>query len=704
MKCVNCGADLEPGVLFCKECGNKVNLEVRFCRECGTQLADGVRYCSNCGADTEVINKIGKEDYAKQNRENINEKKNPYEWIGGKPQMDGLAKNIGNIARNIDRKTKRTLYLIIGIILLLIIGVAIKGGSSSGENENQGNSTIVKTIPQDVPYTITKGMQYAYMVDEWNVYIATAVSDSLVKIEAWDKSSSDEKKVKYDSDIGTYKINDEENGFGWLDEEHTAFVINFKDDGNSKLKKNSPHIFTVNINDSDENKGSNYDEAIACYTYVNDDWHSYKAIPLTDNLIKIECWYKHSGFFSDKILYSWDWCVIDTSSSDTDFEWTDAEHTSFTITTSDPQNSSWDNDKFVVFEISNSSYKYKTVYDFLNPSDADTRSQKNGFDNSDNSSVIVGNYEFKIPSYWDADTIEKDKYRAYAETSGKVAMINIACTVDEDIVSYEALEAENEDGSMQDTIASWFDEAKDISYEPYDNGIIKGTLYSVRFVQQELDGSCKILCFPSIDENKWYFVFLSETDNTEYKYDEDFFKILDSITMASQDEEAQTQESLEDAQNDDSVDSDNTSDSNDMPIMSGTSIDDVVKVASQYDLSEQYEDNFGHGTKMKAFSDSSGGLMMDVIYSSSTSEILCATITTNKLVDSTTQKNFVKGIAGSICPSVDSSDISSWVSSNVGKNSKKEVNGFTYELSLGPVDNVLYYAGEKEWSTWDSKQ
>ena len=145
-------------------------------------------------------------------------------------------------------------------------------------------------------------------------------------------------------------------------------------------------------------------------------------------------------------------------------------------------------------------------------------------------------------------------------------------------------------------------------------------------------------------------------------------------------------------------------DSNAMPIMSGTSIDSVIKVASNYGLSEQYEDNFGHGTKMKSFSDSSGGLMMDVIYSSSTKEILCATITTNKLANSSTQKKFVKGIAGSICPSADSSDISSWVSSNVGSNQKKEQGGFTYELSLGPVDNVLYFAGEKEWSAWDSKQ
>ena len=38
MKCQNCGAELEEGVLFCRECGAKVSKPKRFCRECGAQL------------------------------------------------------------------------------------------------------------------------------------------------------------------------------------------------------------------------------------------------------------------------------------------------------------------------------------------------------------------------------------------------------------------------------------------------------------------------------------------------------------------------------------------------------------------------------------------------------------------------------------------------------------------------------------------
>ena len=50
------------------------------------------------------------------------------------------------------------------------------------------------------------------------------------------------------------------------------------------------------------------------------------------------------------------------------------------------------------------------------------------------------------------------------------------------------------------------------------------------------------------------------------------------------------------------------------------------------------------------------------------------------------------------------SKISIWVNSNVGSKAEKEINGFTYEVSLGPVDNILYYAGEREWEEWELKQ
>ena len=55
MKCQNCGADLDDGVLFCRECGAKVETQKKYCRECGKEVPVDARFCSYCGADLSVI-------------------------------------------------------------------------------------------------------------------------------------------------------------------------------------------------------------------------------------------------------------------------------------------------------------------------------------------------------------------------------------------------------------------------------------------------------------------------------------------------------------------------------------------------------------------------------------------------------------------------------------------------------------------------
>ena len=65
--------------------------------------------------------------------------------------------------------------------------------------------------------------------------------------------------------------------------------------------------------------------------------------------------------------FGWTWCIIDTNNNDQGFQWTDDEHTSFTLTTHDPQNSYyWKTDTFVVFELENPGYSYESVFDFMN--------------------------------------------------------------------------------------------------------------------------------------------------------------------------------------------------------------------------------------------------------------------------------------------------------------------------------------------------
>lgn len=232
------------------------------------------------------------------------------------------------------------------------------------EETEQTEQTEQTESKDDVALSITKGTEYAYMTDEWNVYIARAISDDIIKIENWDKTMSNEKSVSLEYEVGTFKINDSENSFAWLDDDHTAFVITFTDKNNSQFKKGSTATFTINISDSDKNKGSNYSEKIACYSIQNDDWHMYRAISLTDTLIKIECWSRGSSIGT--FLFGYDVVLIDTASGDTDFEWTDDDHTSFSITMKDAQNKSyWKKETFVVFELENEDYKYADVKSYL---------------------------------------------------------------------------------------------------------------------------------------------------------------------------------------------------------------------------------------------------------------------------------------------------------------------------------------------------
>lgn len=138
-----------------------------------------------------------------------------------------------------------------------------------------------------------------------------------------------------------------------------------------------------------------------------------------------------------------------------------------------------------------------------------------------------------------------------------------------------------------------------------------------------------------------------------------------------------------------------------MPTMTGTSLNSVATVAKNYGLSSQYSDeDWGHGSKMRSLS--SNKFAIKIVYSSSTKEVIMVSVVS--YVANTTsqeQKDFIKAIASVACPEADSSSVSQWVSSNVGTANSTEINGRTYELSLGSSGNLCYRAGASEWEAWD---
>lgn len=52
-QCINCGAYLSDGAMFCNKCGAKAesqNTAVKYCTSCGSQIAQGTAFCTSCGA------------------------------------------------------------------------------------------------------------------------------------------------------------------------------------------------------------------------------------------------------------------------------------------------------------------------------------------------------------------------------------------------------------------------------------------------------------------------------------------------------------------------------------------------------------------------------------------------------------------------------------------------------------------------------
>ena len=478
--CSECGSELPEGVKFCPECGTKVSFAGNA--EAGTPTQPSGEF------QTEKSTAVGEWPETEIHLQGAGSKEDTdYQSLGDKIKAKAVSRwdsfdlfckaavvgmgtalllfltaifshrglpifisvlQIGGVAaavlmhKNIIKSPKAWLkYVVLAAAFLFTVlnlmsyqtgrsGLEADASDQTTQAElsaEQKTSDTAETPPAvRTDYSIIKGSQYAFMSDEWNVYIASAISDSIIKIEHWNKGSSTTKKMSYSKDIGSYKINDPENGFAWLDDERTAFTFIFQDKGNSRVKKAASHVFTVNVSDSDICKGTDYDEKIACYSYTNDDWHMYRAIPLSDHLIKIECWSRSSS--TGRFLFGWDWCVIDTDRKDKDFEWTDGEHTSFTMTTRDPENSSyWKEEKFVVFELENPGYKYPDVTTCLGLQ-------------------IVGDDEAKAPDA--ASDYKHDDYKEVANRLSGAGFTNIRTEILYDIVLGWTSEGEVESVSI----------------------------------------------------------------------------------------------------------------------------------------------------------------------------------------------------------------------------------------------------------------
>lgn len=167
-----------------------------------------------------------------------------------------------------------------------------------------------------------------------------------------------------------------------------------------------------------------------------------------------------------------------------------------------------------------------------NKTDADQTEEAAKIEREQNPPYAVEHFTFSLPDYWVEKGSGREFRQFYAETGGKVAMLTIGYPMDNEPVTLDALYADNE--NMIRVTESWFPECRVTGYKDFESDYgVKGVLYSYTAVYESkgslYDMSGKSFCFPSVEDNRWFFVVINCTDNTDLDYQEDFMKLLASI-------------------------------------------------------------------------------------------------------------------------------------------------------------------------------
>lgn len=259
---------------------------------------------------------------------------------------------------------KKSFGLTAGLILLLIallLGCGGKDVSDAQQTEAvDGKPTDAGITEQTdgVPVSLTDpdivGVPhegtYSFCRDEWDLYKATFVSDSLLKIERWYRGNSyQDPPFRYKDDTCVINIGDHSTDFRWLDDSGSAFTVTMHDDNNE--------IWT-----EDELAGFSKDaegEALPTYSYMHDAWNTYRAIRLSDTTVKIEKWYRASSsryapdYIDPPFYYNQDVGVFGAD----DLKWLDQSGSAFELAFIDDSNKNMEAVETVRFALDSGSAK-----------------------------------------------------------------------------------------------------------------------------------------------------------------------------------------------------------------------------------------------------------------------------------------------------------------------------------------------------------
>ncbi len=541
IKCQNCGEEIEDGAVFCWNCGSKVvHMQKMFCHGCGAPIKPGVRYCACCGTDVDGLDGPMEDNYVVTNE--IMDGRKASESSSNEEVISIADKFNVNTLHSVNNKKedknkegkKNPLLKVLAVILLIYIVAFIVSLGKTPTKE----SPKAEEHKEQVVYTIKNGTTYSYKCDEKYVYIARAISDSLIKIERWKDKFWSICDMEYDIDLGTYKINDSTNGFAWYDDNQLLFKFTLSDKANSSVGTSKAVFFSICTNDENENKGTLYSSDIACYIYRNDSDHTYRAIPLSKDLFKVECWERPS--LLNSFCYSWDLGIASREY----LTWVDDEHSAFTITGADSKNPEWIDKKLVTFEIETDNYKYANVKNKLDsianaktekaPQEGQTgttKEQAHDFNGETNRVFNTNGFVIHIPSNWMEGNTEG---YYYAERGGKSAFFGI-------VTGNYAVSDEKEMGVLiQSFLDGVEDSTESFEYSDTKFSIHEGTglpfgMVEFKATQKGFNSKGYVVALADYDRKVQLILYYQESENTEKSYVEDYFRIANDVRIEDED-------------------------------------------------------------------------------------------------------------------------------------------------------------------------
>ena len=500
MKCSKCGAELAPGVQFCRECGAKVEAEKRFCRECGSELSADAKFCSKCGAKVLGLNNVETEkeaDNAKTRETQDASECSCSNSTASEVRTPTVASNAGEKkSSTLGARAKKSILskwrkldlfcksvAISSIVIFILTVVAVCTG---------------KVLP-----IVLSSLQIAAIV------VALLIHKGVIKLE---QKSSCLKWLILTAAILLTALNIM--SYSWKSMAPAIGQSPSSTNQNSGDTVEKIDWKNITLSKVLPEPQSNMMEIL----YNGEDWLSVTVHDISENdFLEYVRWCKENYGFT-----------VDSDSFDDYFYAHNQDGYCLTLFYDETSNE-------LSINLDPPTEKITET------SETDKRTEKNGFDTEKNEVYSLAGYTVEIPDYWKSEKKITDGIQRYAETGGKVAMLQISAQAERDEsypVTFEGLMDDND--NMIKMIESTAFSVTD--YEVIDTGVIKGILYkgTIKDKDSGLSGYGEWFVFPSEEDRSWCTLIMSQTDNTDYLYTGDFRKMIQSIKVKENEPENPT--------------------------------------------------------------------------------------------------------------------------------------------------------------------